>query len=239
MQDSRVKRRQENETKKYLLLTILVGIIVIGVAFVFGIPLLVQFSTFMSKVSGNNSTVAQSDNPSFISPPELSLPFEATNSAKIAITGEVIQGEKVKLYLNDEAKDEVDVKDDKTFKFKNIALAEGDNKIEALVITENNKKSNFSSPIHVFYIKNPPVLDVNTPAENQEFHGGESNPILVSGKTDPRAKVTVNGFWAIIDSDGNYSYNLSIHEGDNQIDVKSTDQAGNSVSKTLKIKFSP
>ena len=59
------------------------------------------------------------------------------------------------------------------------------------------------------------------------------------GKTDSGVRITVNGFWAVIDENNNFSYSLPLQDGDNAIKVVAQDQAGNKAEKEIKVTYSP
>jgi bacillopeptidase F len=101
----------------------------------------------------------------------------------------------------------------------------------------DNKKSDFSPIVTVSYKNAAPNLTIDSPSDGQKF-SNDQRDITVSGKTDPGVTVTVNGFWAIIDQNNNYSYNLTLINGDNSIKVDATDQAGNKAEKTIKVNYS-
>ncbi len=239
MRNSRLKRNQEKETKKYLFLTVSSIIIFVIILIFFGIPLLIQFSLFVSNFASKQANNDTAKETILVSPPELTLPYSATSSAEITIVGTAQKDQKVKIYVNDAIQDETKVTANDSFKFTSIILDEGANRIEAVAITKDNKKSKLSDPIMVQYIKDPPKLDVSSPTENQEIRGGEHNPTTVRGKSDAKASITVNGFWAITDSNGNFHYNLPLRDGENTIQVIATDPAGNKTEKQMKVTFTP
>ncbi|MBI2443500.1 MAG: hypothetical protein HYV40_06395, partial [Candidatus Levybacteria bacterium] len=77
------------------------------------------------------------------------------------------------------------------------------------------------------------------PADGQSFNGGDNRTITVSGKTTDDAKVTVNGFWAVMQPDGMFRYRLTLQDGENQIKIVSTDEANNKTEKSLKVTYAP
>ncbi len=79
-----------------------------------------------------------------------------------------------------------------------------------------------------------PTLSIDSPADNQIITG-DNNKVTVSGKTDPGVQVTVNTFWAIVDENGGYQYNLTLQNGDNNFAVVATDKAGNKTEQTRKV----
>jgi len=126
------------------------------------------------------------------------------------------------------------------FSFNNILLNDGDNAIFAKA-TKDNKDSDSSNTLTIFYKKSAPSLTIAAPSDGQSFDKNNttnSNQTPVSGKTDPDAKVTVNGYQAIVDDSGNYSYTMTLVNGDNHIHVEAIDLAGNKTDKDIMIKYS-
>ena len=232
---SRVNRNLERKSKRLLYLSI-AGIIVVIFLFIrFGIPLLINFSLF---IGGRNSrdTTTTDNTPSYLAAPILNPTFTATNSAQVSLSGVGSNNETVDLYVNNSLQNSTDTKNDGSFTFTNVSLSNGDNTIK--VIAKNGKtKSDFSDPITITYKNSPVSLSVDNPHDGDSF-SKDQNSVVVSGKTDPDAKVTVNDFWAIVDDNGNYTYNLHLNNGDNQIKVIATDPAGNKTENDLKVTYS-
>lgn len=231
MRRSRRANRAEKQSKKTLFLSILGILIIFAVIFKFGIPLLIGFSTIIS--GSNNSETSQKESISFVSSPFLDAVVDATNSADLKIKGEASSKIKVELYLNGglEESDTSDAKGDFSFSIK---LIEGSNTIKARAV-KDDKKSSFSKEQTIYYVKGAPQLVIDYPADGEKF-SKEKKVITVSGHTNIICEVTVNGFMAATDDENNFSYNLPLKEGDNEIKVIAVDDAGNSSEKTIKIR---
>lgn len=236
MVNTRLKKRTEKQTKRNVLLTIIGTIILLVVLILFGIPLLVNFSLLVER-SDNESSTQQNEKTVFIAPPLLDPLFEATNSATTTVTGTAGKRQKVKLFVNNEAAGETSTNEKGEFRFRTVKLDSEENLIKAQAIDGTNK-SKFSNQLTVMYKKDPPKLDISYPSSDQSF-SGTNNPIVIKGITDQQAKVTVNGFWAIMDSEGNFEYTANLNAGDNTFKITSIDQAGNKAEKELKISYSP
>ena len=102
----------------------------------------------------------------------------------------------------------------------------------------NEKESDFSNTIITAFKNAPPSLSLNSPTDGQSF-SKDQNIASIKGATDTDAKVTINGFWAITDSNGNFSYSLPLQNGENKIRVEAIDIAGNKAIKEIKIIYSP
>ena len=85
--------------------------------------------------------------------------------------------------------------------------------------------------------KSKPTLDVSSPMDNQQIRQ-ELNTITVSGKTNDEANtVSVNERLAIVRSDGSFSYDLTVPDGDSTIKIIATDTAGNQITVERKINY--
>ncbi len=231
---SRLSRRLETQGKRNLVLSI-IGIAVIMFLMVrFGIPLLANFAGFISGFNKTNTTQEKNET-DFVSPPILDPLPSATNKPELEVKGQASQGEKVSVYLNGVLADTKNVDDDGSFKFK-IFLKEGENKIKAKA-SMNNVESDYSDEEIITYKEKEPTLEIKSPSDGQKFEKDQS-PIQVTGTTDEGVRVTVNDFWAIMNG-VDFSYTLTLQNGENIIKVVATDEAGNKTEKTMKVTFSP
>ncbi len=224
----------EQKTKKNLVLSVLGIILIVLLIFKFGIPLLVNFSLFLSGSQNKIETSVQG--PSFIAPPILDSFPQSTASANIVISGIASKGQTVNLYINDNLVDTVKAESDGKFSFKET-IKPGESTIKAKVIIDK-KESDFSNVIATAFKNAPPSLNINSPTDGQSFSKDQSTAD-VRGTTDTDVKITVNGFWAIVDSNGNFSYSLPLRGGENKITVTAIDAAGNKTEREVKVTYSP
>ena len=231
---SRLSRRLESQSRKNLFLSVLAIIVVLVLLVKFGIPLLVNFSLFLSGQKTDESSKSTSS--TYLSPPVLNQTANATNSAEFIITGTGVKNGEIDLYVNDSLSDKKETEDNGNFSFI-ITLKIGDNKIKTKA-KKDDRESDFSNELDVAYKSAPPSLSVDSPTDGQKFEK-DQNTARVSGKTDSGIRVTVNGFWAVIDENNNFSYNLPLQNGDNIIKVVAQDQAGSITEKEIKVTYSP
>lgn len=232
---SRLTQQLESQTKKNLTLTVIAIAIIIGVLWKFGVPILTSVS-YMLAGSKNEEKVTQKA--AYIAPPTLDDTFDATNSARVNIQGSSLSSSQIELFVNNRSVDTTDVADKNTFVFENVSLQQGNNTIKARVVSRDGQKSNFSNILTVAYLNKAPELSLETPTDGQEFQKDNKN-VEIKGKTDPGTRVTVNDFWAIVDDAGQYTYTLLLKDGDNDIKVIATDDAGNKTEKSIRVKYAP
>ena len=231
---SRLLRRMEQRTQKNLFLSVLGIILVILLAFKLGIPLLVNISLFLSGSKDNHEVKKQEL--SFIAPPVFNPFPQATSSATIIVSGIASENQSVKLYINDALIDEVKTENDGNFSFKET-IKPGENIIKAKAVVKD-KESDFSKEITTSFKSAPPSLDISSPANNQSF-SKDQNTIDVKGTTDADVKVTINGFRAITEDSGKFSYRLPLQNGENNIKIEAVDIAGNKTEKEIKVTYNP
>lgn len=233
---SRLLRRVERQSRNKAILALAGTILIVLAVFQIGIPILVQFSLFIGGLRSGAEEVTQSE-PNFIQPPRLNPLPEATNAAKIKIEGVATPEKEVEIFIEDGKVSKTKADKDGKFALASFRLTEGENRIKAR-LSDGERKSDFSETVIVTYDNKPPLLEVTSPSENQSFPKGEQS-IEVKGKTESLAKVTINGSWAIVDGEGNFSYNLTLRTGENSIVVQSTDLASNKTEIARKVTLSP
>jgi len=237
MRRSRLRKRLEKKTKKTIFFSILGILLTLFILVKFGIPLLANLALTMSDLKSSNETVKK-DDAAFVAPPVLDTMTDATNSAQIKIKGLAMKNQKINLYINDKLVDKVSTENNGSFEFEDVILEDGENKIQAKAITDSKKESEFSNLVNVIFKKDAPKLSIDNPSDNQSF-SKDDKMVNVSGKTDPGVKVTVNDFWAIVDDSGNFSYRMTLNDGENSLKIAAVDQAGNKTEAEKKVTYSP
>ncbi len=235
MRKSRISKYNESKNRKTTILSIIGIVIVLFLVLKFGLGILVNLSLFLSGGGSQTNNSQNTNQINYVSPPLLNPIVTATNSANIIISGKNDKNNTVYLYINGTIVDQTQVQDNGTFNFSET-LTKGNNQIYA-VSEYKGKKSQASDNFAVYFANSQPTLDVSSPSDGQSFKK-DQNTANVAGKTDSGVKVTVNGFWAVIDDNNNFSYTLPLQNGDNQIKIIATDQAGNQTEKDLKVNYS-
>ena len=172
-----------------------------------------------------------------LAPPTLNIPFEATNSATINIPGYAQSGTKVKIYLDDNLNIDIETENDGSFLAKNLELVIGTNNIYAKT-NKGNKESLPSKTFRVTYDRDSPNLSVFEPADNKEIQGGDKK-VKIAGKTDSDSYIFVNGIRIIVNSDGAFTTEVNINEGENNISIKAQDTATNTTEIVRKVVYKP
>lgn len=173
-----------------------------------------------------------------LAPPVLNIPYEATASSQIDIKGFTTPNSKVRLYIDDEPKDTVDADSDGSFTFKDVSLNIGTNNIYGKTLDDKDNESLPSKLIKLNFDSEEPTLSINEPEDNRKIQGGDKK-VKVSGKTEPGANVFINGTQAIVNSEGNFTLEVSLNDGDNPITIKAVDKALNVTEEQRTINYTP
>ncbi len=229
---TRLSRKQKEKiTQKTVFLGILTIALVIVLA-VWGLPFLVRLALFLGDVKKTDGPVAVEDGIPPL-PPRLFLPFEATNSSLIEISGVSEKGLEVELIQNDSSVAKIVADEDGEFEFRSIDLIEGENSFMAFSSSEQGQTSQPSDERIVLFDNVAPELDVIIPSE--EISKVEEADYEVLGQTETGVSVTVKGRVAIVNGDGSFKVRVPLVEGENEVEVVVTDMAGNVTKKMYKI----
>ncbi len=117
-----------------------------------------------------------------------------------------------------------------------VTLTEGQNTLT--VVAQDAAGNKTTQSVLVTLDSLPPMLTITYPSDNFV----SSTPSLsLQGITDAGAKVTVGSTEVLADSGGNFTVVLVLNDGDNMINVKAVDKAGNitTASKKVTYKSSP
>lgn len=230
-------RSKERRTKKLLIRNIILAVVIVYGVFFWGLPALVGGLSFLHRSSPQSSQSQSANQDASVAPPVLNIPYEATNTAAIKVSGYTTANSKVELYVNDDLKTTANSSGDGSFQTDDFALILGTNNIYGKTIDSNNKSSLSSKTIQLTYSNDQPKLNLSSPGDNTEVKGGDKK-VTVSGSTDPSNTVSVNGTIVIVNSDGHFSLDVPLNDGDNTVTVTATNTVGNTTKIGRKVKYS-
>lgn len=235
---SRLKRHIEQESKKQIYISFVVIVLIVILFLTFGAKIFEFIGNTVFLIRGDSETVGEKvSETSTLNPPEIDSVPETTSEETIVVSGTVEDEEMlVELYLNDSLYRKVPVGSDFAFN-ANVRLKEGKNSLKARTVL-NGESSEFGKSITVLYSSGEIELDVVFPKDGQKLGKGDKR-IEVRGKTDPLYKVTVNGFRAIVDKDGNFSFYTELKDGDNELVIVAENSAGETKEEKVSVTYSP
>lgn len=230
-------KEQERIIYKRLLIIGITIVFIVVVFFFWGVPILVRIAEFLNILRDESSSSSSGDVIPPFTPRVESIPT-ATNSANLPIKGSAEAGSTVEIFLNGELKKKLLVGQNARFSIEDFSLSEGENRVEVRSIDQAGNTSPLSAPSIVTFDKEVPTLEVLEPKSGAAFTGGNRD-IKITGTVEVGSTVTVNGFLAIVDSEGKFSYTYALSAGDNTLNILAKDAAGNSKEEKVQVTYSP
>ncbi|MEK7110208.1 MAG: hypothetical protein AAB876_03210 [Patescibacteria group bacterium] len=227
----RLEKVQEKKLKNKIILYFAVFLLVIYFIFTFGIRLLLNTSSFISGLFPQPSAKPLSKIEDNFSSIDISSIPQATNSARIIITGSILNFDVLEFYINAKKVTEIEFSSD-TFSEEIGDLEKGDNNIYIKAKSKDNKIEKNTITYKVFYKDEKPKLEITEPLDNLTTNNQE---IKVKGGTDKETYVRVNDLPVVVDANGNFETTVRLKDGENQIVATAQDIAGNIETKTQKI----
>ena len=226
------ERRKNN--RKIVTLSAL-SLTVIVILFLYGIPLVVRYTEFITNIRSSNTPFASNDQTP-PSPPRLDLSSDYTNREEIDINGSSEPGSTVELRINNS---QIEVLTNKEGRFSTtVTLTEGDNRIRAKARDAAGNESSSSDEINVIFDKTAPEVEITSPSDGSTYYGQTQKQITIQGNTESNARVTLNDRIVIVENDGTFRRQYTLSDGDNVLQIKVEDQAGNSTEIELKVIYS-
>lgn len=160
----------------------------------------------------------------------------ATNKDSIDIDGKAEPGVKIVLYIDGAKYGETITDSDGAFVFTSIPVALTPINIYANAIDSVGNISSESINYSIFKDIENPEIEIITPQKNEVFKS-TGHSYRISGKTEPKAIVTINEQLAVINPNGDFFASIRLEEGSNEIVIKAKDVAGNEKEEKVYMTF--
>ncbi len=232
-----MSRRETLEQKKDIQKTYLFlggGFLFLLIFLLIGIPVLVDFSAYLSTILAPKHVV-QKKSARYLQQPQLEIPYEATNSATIKISGFGATNINVELFVNNQKLRSIGDKNG-TFEFNEVSLTPGDNEIYVVAKDKSSDKEAKSEITTVTYDNKKPEISFDNISDGQEFKF--NNQITIKGKLNKDGSVYINDRFVLVNADKSFSADYELADGDNKLKFVAIDKAGNKTEKEMTLKFS-
>jgi len=232
-------RKNKVEEKRNIRNAFLFGFLTIAllVLFVFyGFGIIAKFVVFLGDIKKGNSPVVSDDSTPPIPPRFEPIP-KATNNQEFDINGSTEPGADVELTVNGKVH-ELLANSDGEFQYS-ANLEDGDNTISAYSKDSAGNKSPETDKLTIVYDHTPPTLDISKPQDGASFYGSKQRQLVIEGKTESGTQVSVSGRHVVIDANGGFTYLMTLSEGENELNIKVQDIAGNISEKDMTVTYSP
>lgn len=229
----RLERIKEKKIKNKIYLYVVLLIVVLYFILTYGIKILLNTSSLISGLTPDQPTKTENKIDDAFSSIDISTIPQATNSAKIMITGSVLNFDTLDFYINENKVKEVVISSD-TFSQEIGDLEKGENNVYIKARSNDTKKSKTSIVYKVLFKSDLPKLEISEPTDNFVTNNQE---IRVKGNTEKETYIHVNDLPVVVDASGNFETTIRLKDGDNQVVITAQDIAGNTETKSLKVTY--
>ncbi len=232
-------RRVRKEKKKVVSQSIMMIGVAVVLFFTFIFVIIPNFFNFITNFLDSSTPFQETDE---IAPqiPILSAPISATNSAQIKLTGFGEPESFVVVVFNGSKEEKITVNKDGSFEIP-LELSEGENKLSAYSIDAAENESTLTKEYVVLFDMKPPTLEVTEPKDGASFQSRANQSITINGKTDENetgTKIYINEKLVFPKPDGTFSHTYRLNEGENKLEIRAQDKAGNTNKIEVKYTFS-
>lgn len=230
-----VEHITEADLYRKLFTTILSIFIVIGfvfVAFSFFGP---SVGSFFGILSTNRNSSGSVDRIAPNSPIFSNIP-RATKEKSITINGLAESGTNIKLFVNGPEVASTVADSEGLFTFTDVTLFEGPNTIFAKAIDDTGNESPKSETIRLVVDNDKPEIEILEPKDEAVVRNLNGR-VQIKGELNEKATVFINDRKAIVKPDLTFELLLGVSEGEVEIKVVATDEAGNEETEEFKITY--
>ncbi len=236
MNRSRLERVRSRKAGKQGVIYLMVAVLLVIATIGWGLPAVARLTGLLVKTD-NGPIVTDELRPT---PPIFSDIPEATYSAQVRIAGFAQPGLDVILFINGAEGEKKLVSESGTFSFDRVALAEGENAVYAYTSTVRELRSEQSKTYTITVDVTKPSVAIDSPKDGEVMRGQSQRIANFSGSvSELGSKVFIGERMVIVQSDGKFSLPYQLVEGDQEIQIKVMDKAGNENVSTIKLRWEP
>lgn len=225
-------KRAGKQGAVYLLVAI--GLIILTL--VWGLPAIARLVQYFTQ-EGDGPILSNEQRPA---PPIFSDVPESTYSAQVRIAGFAQPGLEVVLYINGAEFERKFVAESGTFVFDRVTIAEGPNTAYGYTTTARDMLSEQSKSYTITLDTTKPNVTLQTPTNDQVFRGQSERIAEFRGSVDEAgSKVFIGERMVILQTDGSFTLPYQLVEGDQEIEIKAIDRAGNESVSSIKLRWEP
>lgn len=224
------KKKLERQTFWFILLAVVMGVFFLFVILPQSVRLFTAF------FGGPIEIDTADDIPPQI--PLLSIPYSATPSATMQLAGFAEAESTLVVVHNGEEIDQLVVPEDGEFVL-DLQFAEGAHTLSAYSIDAAGNESKLSREYDITIDSQDPEIELFNIKDEQKVELRQNQRLTIEGQTEAGAKVYLNDRLSLPDKDGFFSTLFFLKEGENELQFRAVDAAGNVGEKVVKVEFEP
>lgn len=190
-------------------------------------------SQFASKILNPNQVT---NVPVIVAKPQLTNFKPLVNQNSINFEGVAQAKSKVVLYLNGNYLTETLTNESGKFIFSEIGIVKGKNTVKLYAQTLNGVKSEETELYEINFDDIKPEIKKINIKDNEDIRNLNQN-INIIGEVSEPVEIEINGRRVFNIMGNNFDYLLGLKEGENKVEIKITDKAGNELKQTYKLNY--
>lgn len=236
MNNSRLDRVRSRKAGKQGIVYLMLAGLIILVTLIWGLPAVARLAGYLTSDEATPIEISE-QRPT---PPIFSDIPDATYSAKVRIAGFARPGLDVILFMNGAEVARKLVSESGTFSFENVPLDEGENETYGYSATPKDLRSEQSKNYMITLDSTKPTVTIDSPRDGEVFRGqGQRIATFVGGVNELSSKVYIGERMVIVGSEGKFSLQYQLVEGDQELQIKAIDKAGNEALSSIKLRWEP
>ena len=228
-------QQHEEEVKKRLYRTLLAIFIIMGVIFIALRFFATNIGSFFGLISKIGKPKEKGDT-SAPPPPYFYSAPTVTNKKELTLKGFSEPGSKVTVFVNGPRAESVNADSSGIFTFNGVTLIEGRNTIFSRAEDAYQNQSDKSQILEITYDTKKPKITITEPKDGSTVRNLNQR-ITVKGSLDEKCEVKINNKLAVVGANNTFELLLGVVEGDMEIKVEATDEAGNKSNEAIKVKY--
>ncbi len=151
---------------------------------------------------------------------------DITNKPQASITYDMVEDTDAEISLGEENVKTVRLSGKNSFA---VTLSDGEN---LLKVKYNDNDITYITEKNIFLDRMPPQFNLHEDLDKKNVNRSD---FVITGETEPGATVKIADQDVGVDDNGQFSHTVTLASGENSIEIKAIDAAGNTSSKTLTV----
>jgi len=230
----RIQQRplRRKKTDSQIVTYVVILILLIAFLMTFGLQLILNASRSIAGFGRSGDEVSQTTSEIIVAPVLYDVP-DATNSARLALSGSSSGDGVITIYVNDESVEDIAVSETEP-DFETVVTLTDDSNVIYAQFKDTRNRVKDSDSYTVELVKQKPTLEITSPADGSTT---EDEEITVAGSTAQSNQVKVNGQPIVMNADGSFRHQIRLKEGENILTIVASDEAGNSELEEVRITY--
>ncbi len=231
---TRLSSYQQKQFRKKIITYLVFIVFLIFFMFTIGFRLIIGTGIFINNLTNSKKITPLEKKDYFYGSLTIDSIPQATNSARIIVSGSVTNYESVEFYINNKKVKENPFQSSDSFTEEIGDLNPGQNEIYLKAFTKDKSKQKESQKYTIIYKNTKPKLVIKEPSSDTKTN---KQDMKVAGQTDKEIFIKVNDLPIVVSSDSSFQTIVRLKDGANTLKITAEDNAGNIETKMIIVTY--